>query len=179
VSREAAFLINNWILLFSAFFVLFATMFPTLSEAVTGTRITVAGPFYNKWMAPIGLILLFLTGVGPLLAWRKSTMRNLRDQFMIPIVFAVVVGGGLYAMGLHVWSSGMCFALAAFVFGTIAQEFWRGTSIRKKNTGRRAHGDDWPGWPQAPLRRLRGAPRHRAHVPRLSLRVSSSMNRCC
>src|SRR5438445_2156907 len=79
VSREAAFLANNWILLFSAFFVLFATMFPTLSEAVTGTRVTVAQPFYNKWMAPIGLILLFLTGTGPLLAWRKSSARNLRD----------------------------------------------------------------------------------------------------
>src|SRR6187549_422088 len=73
VSREAAFLVNNWILLFSAFFVLFATMFPTLSEAIRGEghRLTVAAPFYNKWMLPIGLILLFLTGVGPLLAWRK------------------------------------------------------------------------------------------------------------
>src|SRR5213594_1507695 len=73
MSREAAFLVNNWILLFAAFFVLFATMFPTLSEAITGHRLTVAAPFYNKWMAPVGMILLFLTGVGPLLAWRKST----------------------------------------------------------------------------------------------------------
>jgi len=135
VSREAAFLLNNWILLFSAFFVLFATMFPTLSEAVTGTRITVAQPFYNTWMAPIGLVLLFLTGVGPLLAWRKSTFTNLRDQFMIPTVLAVVTGAGLAAAGLHVWSSGICFALSAFVAGTIGQEFWRGTRIRKKNTG--------------------------------------------
>src|SRR6266513_1966360 len=79
VSREAAFLVNNWILLFSAFFVLFATMFPTLSEAVTGERITVGPPFFNKWMLPIGLVLLFLTGIGPLLAWRKSTLHNLRD----------------------------------------------------------------------------------------------------
>src|SRR5439155_854622 len=79
-SREAAFLVNNWILLFSAFFILFATMFPTLSEAVTGERITVGPPFFNRWMLPIGLVLLFLTGVGPLLAWRKSTLRNLRDQ---------------------------------------------------------------------------------------------------
>src|SRR5260370_5351207 len=70
MSREAAFLVNNWILLFSAVFVLFGTMFPTISEAVTGNRLTVAGPFFNKWMAPIGLILLLLTGVGPLLAWR-------------------------------------------------------------------------------------------------------------
>src|ERR687891_1046958 len=71
ISREAAFLINNWILLFSAFFVLFATMFPTLSQAITGERISVGPPFFNKWMVPIGLVLLFLTGVGPLIAWRK------------------------------------------------------------------------------------------------------------
>src|SRR4051812_27741663 len=90
VSREAAFLVNNWILLFSAFFVLFATMFPTLSEAVTGTRITVAGPFYNKWMAPVGLILMFLTGVGPLLAWRKSTASSMRYQFLWPTSCGVV-----------------------------------------------------------------------------------------
>src|SRR2546426_3088861 len=85
VSREAAFLINNWILLFAALFVLFATMFPTLSEAVTGERITVASSFFNKWMLPIGLILLFLTGYGPLTAWRKSTLINLRDSFLWPI----------------------------------------------------------------------------------------------
>jgi cytochrome c-type biogenesis protein CcmF len=63
-SREAAFLANNWILLFAALFVLFATMFPTLSEAITGERLTVGPPFFNKWMTPIGLALLFLTGVG-------------------------------------------------------------------------------------------------------------------
>src|SRR5947199_4532424 len=89
ISREAAFLVNNWILLFSAFFVLFATMFPTLSEAVTGERLTVAAPFFNKWMIPIGLILLFLTGVGPLLAWRKTTASNVRDQFIYPVAAAV------------------------------------------------------------------------------------------
>src|SRR5947207_114795 len=76
-SREAAFLLNNWILLFSAMFVLFGTMFPTLSEAVTGERLTVAGAFFNKWMTPVGLVLLMLTGVGPLLAWRRSTVKNL------------------------------------------------------------------------------------------------------
>ena len=78
MSREAAFLVNNWILLFSAMFVLFATMFPTLSEAVAGQRLTVGPPFFNKWMLPIGLALLLLTGIGPLLAWRKSTIDNLR-----------------------------------------------------------------------------------------------------
>ena len=86
MSREAAFLANNWILLFSAFFVLFATMFPTLSEAVRGERITVGAPFFNRWMLPIGLALLLLTGIGPLLAWRKSTFINLRDQFLFPVL---------------------------------------------------------------------------------------------
>jgi cytochrome c-type biogenesis protein CcmF len=81
-SREAAFLANNWVLLFSAIFILFATMFPTLSEAIMGERLTVGPPFFNKWMLPIGLILLVLTGIGPLMAWRKSTLGNLRYQFM-------------------------------------------------------------------------------------------------
>jgi cytochrome c-type biogenesis protein CcmF len=135
VSREAAFLANNWVLLFSAFFVLFATMFPTLSEAVTGERLTVAAPFFTKWMLPIGLFLLFLTGVGPLLAWRKSTLGNIRNQFLWPVTSAVVTAGILAAFGLRVWSSGLCFALCAFVTATITQEFWRGGNVRRRNTG--------------------------------------------
>ena len=115
VSREAAFLANNWILLFSAFFVLFATMFPTLSEAVTGERLTVAAPFFNRWMLPIGLVLLTLTGVGPLLAWRKSTGANLVYQLKWPVLSFVVTAVALYALGVRVWSSGLCFALSAMV----------------------------------------------------------------
>src|SRR6058998_1840476 len=102
-SREAAFLLNNWILLFSALFVLFATMFPTLSEAVTGDRLTVAAPFFNKWMIPIGLILLFLTGVGPLLAWRKSTVSNIRDQFLWPTAAAATALVLTKALGIAIW----------------------------------------------------------------------------
>jgi cytochrome c-type biogenesis protein CcmF len=135
VSREAAFLANNWILLFSAVFVLFATMFPTLSEAVMGQRLTVGPPFFNKWMVPIGLVLLVLTGVGPLLAWRKATIENLRFQFLWPIVSALVVGGGLVALGVRVWSSGICFALSAFVTGTLVQEFVRGARVRQQYSG--------------------------------------------
>ena len=135
VSREAAFLANNWILLFSAFFVLFATMFPTLSEALVGERLTVGPPFFNKWMMPIGLILLVLTGIGPLLAWRKSTISNLVQQFLWPTTAAVVTAAALYALGVRVWSSGTCFALCAFVLTTILQEFWRGAQVRKGATG--------------------------------------------
>src|SRR5580765_4030777 len=122
MSREAAFLANNWILLFSAFFVLFATMFPTLSEAVNGERLTVGPPFFNKWMLPVGLILLLLTGIGPLLAWRKSSVSNLVHQFLWPTVAAAATGATLLAFGIRQWASGTCFALCAFVTVTIGQE---------------------------------------------------------
>jgi cytochrome c-type biogenesis protein CcmF len=135
ISREAAFMLNNWILVFSAFFVLFATMFPTLSEAVRGERLTVGPPFFNQWMLPIGLCLLLLTGIGPLLAWRKSTLTNLRDSFLFPVSMGVVSAGVVIAFGVPLWASGLCFALSGFVFGTISQEFWRGARVRQTATG--------------------------------------------
>jgi cytochrome c-type biogenesis protein CcmF len=135
MSREAAFLANNWILLFSAFFVLFATMFPTLAEAVTGQRLTVGPPFFNKWMLPIGLILLLLTGIAPLLAWRKTTLSNLLVLFTWPAAATIVTGAAVYALGIRVWTSGLCFAFCAFVFVTIIQEFVRGAAVRKGATG--------------------------------------------
>ncbi len=134
-SREAAFLVNNWILLFAALFVLFATMFPTLSEALTGQRLTVGPPFFNKWMAPIGLILLLLTGIAPLLAWRKTTLLNFRDEFFWPTLVTVAGTGALVALGVHVWSSGICFAFCIFVTASIVQEFWRGAVVRREGTG--------------------------------------------
>ena len=136
LSREAAFTLNNWILLLAAFFVMFATMFPTLSEAVTGQRITVGPPFFNKWMVPIGLALLFLTGVGPLIAWRKATPGNLRYQFMYPSIAALVATIACLALGLgSSWAAVVNFAFCAMVFTTIGQEFARNLVIRKKNTG--------------------------------------------
>jgi len=136
LSREAAFLVNNWVMLFAALFVLFGTMFPTLSEAVTGTRLTVAGPFFNKWMTPVGLVLLMLTGVGPLLAWRRSSFSNIAPQFTWPVVAGA--GAAALAIGYYripFWPSGLCFALCGFVVGTIAQEFYKGAAIRSRNTG--------------------------------------------
>src|SRR3954463_13916403 len=136
LSREAAFLVNNWVMLFAALFVLFGTMFPTLSEAVTGQRLTVAGPFFNKWMTPVGLILLMLTGVGPLLAWRRSSFANIAPQFMWP--GAAGLAGAAVAIGyfkIPFWPSGLCFALCGFVIGTIGQEFIKGAGIRSRNTG--------------------------------------------
>ena len=134
-SKEAAFLANNWVLLFSAVFVLFATMFPTLSEALTGERLTVGPPFFNTWMTPVGLILLMLTGVGPLLAWRSSTLANMRQQFLWPVVSGLAAAALTIGLGIRVWSSGLCFALSGFVVGTIAQEFIRGAAVRQQTTG--------------------------------------------
>src|SRR4051794_34383481 len=136
LSREAAFLINNWVMLFAAFFVLFGTMFPTLSEAITGNRLTVAGAFFNKWMTPVGLILLMLTGVGPLLAWRRSSFSNIAPQFLWPVTAgaaAAAVSAGYFRIPM--WPAGLCFALCGFVVGTIVQEFWKGAAIRSRNTG--------------------------------------------
>ena len=126
---------SNWILLFSAFFVLFATMFPTLSEAVTGQRITVAAPFFNQWMVPIGLVMLLLTGIGPLLAWRRSTVENLKSQFLVPTICGLTLGGIVVAFGIPIWSSGLCFSFAGFVLGTITQEFWSGARVRQQTSG--------------------------------------------
>jgi cytochrome c-type biogenesis protein CcmF len=134
-SREAAFLANNWVLLFAAFFVLFATMFPTLSEAIRGERLTVKTSFFEKWMTPVGLILLFLTGVGPLLAWRKSTVANLRQQFLWPVATMIVVAGLVTLLGIPFWASGLCFGLCGMVTATIVQEFVRGAGVRRRATG--------------------------------------------
>ncbi|HTA19294.1 MAG TPA: cytochrome c-type biogenesis CcmF C-terminal domain-containing protein, partial [Polyangia bacterium] len=136
LSREAAFTVNNWILLFAAFFIMFATMFPTLSDALMSQRITVGPPFFNKWMVPIGLILLFLTGIGPGIAWRKATLSHLRYQFMWPTVACAVAVAICLALGLQTsWAAVVCFGFCAFTTTTIVQEFLRGVAIRRRNTG--------------------------------------------
>lgn len=134
-SKEAAFLANNWVLLFSALFVLFATMFPTITEAITGERLTVGPPFFNTWMTPVGLILLLLTGIGPLLAWRSSSLAAMVHQFRWPILAGVAAGVLTVSLGIRVWSSGLCFAFSGFVLGTIVQEFVRGAAVRRNSTG--------------------------------------------
>ena len=85
VSRESSFLFNNLILLAACFAVLWGTLFPVLSEWVTGSKISVGAPFFNKVNLPIALFLLFLTGVGPLLAWRKTSVDALRRNFAWPL----------------------------------------------------------------------------------------------
>ena len=89
-SRESGFLFNNVVFVTLCFAVFWGTIFPVISEAVQGTKITVGAPFFNQVTIPIGLFLLFLTGVGPLLAWRKTSKQNLKNNFSLPIILSVL-----------------------------------------------------------------------------------------
>jgi cytochrome c-type biogenesis protein CcmF len=127
VSRESSFLFNNLILLASCFAILWGTLFPVIMEALTNEKETIDSPYYLKVEIPIGLFLLFLTGVGPLIAWRRSSLDSLRRAFLIPTIIAVVVAGGLFAAGVHHPAALISFALCAFVVATIFSEFWKGS----------------------------------------------------
>jgi cytochrome c-type biogenesis protein CcmF len=130
VSRESAFLFNNLILLGIAFATLWGTLFPVLSEWVRGVKITVGPPFFNQVNAPLGIALLFLMGVGPLVAWRRSTVANLVKTFLAPVSFGFVSGAVAFAFGMHSLSAVLVVTFSAFVLYTIAFEFHRGATAR-------------------------------------------------
>ncbi len=130
VSREAAFLYNNLVLVGIAFSVLWGTLFPVLSEWVRGSKITVGPPFFNTVNVPLGLLLLALTGVGPLIAWRKASTSNLRRQFYFPVLFGLGTGALLVALGMRNFHALVAYTLAGFVSGTIGQEFYKGIGAR-------------------------------------------------
>jgi cytochrome c-type biogenesis protein CcmF len=137
VSREAAFLYNNLLLVGIAFSVLWGTLFPILSEWVRGEKITVGPPFFNAVNIPLGLLLLGLTGIGPLIAWRKASVSNLRRQFLVPVIVAVVTAAMLVALGMRSFSAVVSYLLAAFVAATIVQEFSKGINARRSIHGER------------------------------------------
>jgi len=140
VSRESSFLFNNLVLLVACFTVLWGTLFPILSEFVQGYKVTVSAPFYNRVAVPIGVFLLFLTGIGPLLAWRSTSMRSIRRNFVLPTLVALAVAIAVIPLGVHPWTlfttdhqgafySWITFALAAFVITAIAAEFYKGARV--------------------------------------------------
>ena len=137
LSREAAFLFNNLILVGIAFAVFWGTIFPVISEAVRGVKITVGPPFFNKVNAPLALVLMFLMGVGPLIAWRRSSAANLLRTFTAPAMIGIATGLGAAIAGLRRWYVLAAFSLAAFVIGTIIAEFRRGVSARGRLVGER------------------------------------------
>jgi cytochrome c-type biogenesis protein CcmF len=150
VSRESSFLFNNLILLVACFTVLWGTLFPVLSEYVQGSKVTVGAPFYNRVNIPIGLFLLFLTGVGPLLAWRSTSLRSIRRNFVLPTIAMAVTFVVVIIAGVRPWSAGddmqseifslVTFTLAAGVITAIAAEFLRGAAVVRTQTGKSLFG---------------------------------------
>ena len=153
VSRESSFLFNNLVLLIACFVILWGTLFPILSEYVQGSKVTVGAPFYNRVAVPIGLFLLFLTGVGPLLPWRATSVKSIRRNFVVPIVAFWATVFVCLAVGIRPWKDGafdtgnfyalVAFALSAGVIAAILMEFWRGASVIAKQSGRNLVASTW------------------------------------
>ncbi|HEY1802668.1 MAG TPA: cytochrome c-type biogenesis CcmF C-terminal domain-containing protein [Terriglobales bacterium] len=149
VSREASFLFNNLLLLVACFTVLWGTLFPILSEWVQGHKITVGAPFFNRVNVPIALLLLLLTALGPLLAWRRTSTESIKRNFKWPALFAVLAGVFLVAtprswggpFGMRPWNdisyfySLMAVMLAVLVGATVVSEFVRGGRVISRHTG--------------------------------------------
>ncbi|HVZ82639.1 MAG TPA: cytochrome c-type biogenesis CcmF C-terminal domain-containing protein [Terracidiphilus sp.] len=146
VSRESSFLFNNLVLLAACFVILWGTLFPILSEYVQGTKVTVGPPFYNRVAVPIGLFLVFLTGVGPLLPWRATSLRAIRRNFVIPCIALWAMVIVCLAVGVRPWKDGsfnsgnfyalVAFAISAGVLTAISSEFLRGAAVIARQTHR-------------------------------------------
>lgn len=131
LSREASFLLNNWLLISICFAVFWGTVFPIVSEAVQGEKISVSTPFFNQVTWPLGLALLILTGICPLIAWRKATAKNFRRNFIYPLTSGLSAGILLYILGIHRWIPLAFFSSAVFVGWTILFEFFKGARARQ------------------------------------------------
>ena len=146
VSRESSFLFNNLVLLTACFVILWGTLYPILSEYVQGTKVTVGAPWYNREAIPIGLFLLFLTGVGPLLPWRATSLRAIRRNFIVPTIALWATVIVCLVFGDRPWKDGafdsgnfyalVAFAVSAAVFTAIVSEFLRGAAVIARQTRR-------------------------------------------
>jgi len=136
ISRESIFLANNLVLVGLCFVIFWGTYFPLISEAFTGQEASVGPPWFDRYTVPLALILVLLSGIGPVIAWRRATLANARRNFLIPVAAAlgmllVLEIGGVTQKPL---ASAM-FCCAAFVFASIGQEFFRGTRARRAMAG--------------------------------------------
>src|ERR1700676_2600654 len=135
VSRESSFLFNNLLLLTLCFTILWGTFFPILSEFVQGHKVTVGPPFFNRVAVPVALLLLLLTAIGPLLAWRKTSVESLKRNFLYPAIGALSIGGMMILFGVRPWEdpsyfyATMAAVLSALVMFTVISEFLRGGRV--------------------------------------------------
>jgi len=141
VSRESSFLFNNLLFVLACFTVLWGTWFPKISELVQNQKVTVGAPFYNNVAVPVALLLLLLTALGPLLAWRKTSLESLKRNFLGPALGALAVGVIMMIFGVRPWKdvgyfySLMAAMLATLVALTVVSEFVRGGRVIARHTG--------------------------------------------
>jgi cytochrome c-type biogenesis protein CcmF len=124
-------LLNNWVLVGLAFATFWGTVFPVLSEWVRGVKITVGPPFFNKVNGPLGILLLFLTGVGPIIAWRRASFKSLRRNFTTPLLVGLFSGVAFFVLGYRNYYAITMLSLSGFVLGTIFSEYIRGARTRQ------------------------------------------------
>ncbi|MGC6588841.1 heme lyase CcmF/NrfE family subunit [Paenibacillus sp. Dod16] len=135
ISKETSFLVNNLLLVGAAFAILWGTIFPLVSEAVRGTRVTVGPPFFNTVQAPILLSLIFVMGVCPLISWQRSTTKHLMKNFLIPALLSLSVCVILLAVGMRKAYPIIAYSVVCFMLITHFIEFYRGIKARRKMTG--------------------------------------------
>jgi cytochrome c-type biogenesis protein CcmF len=135
VSRESTFLLNNLLLVGAAFATFLGTIFPVISEAARGVKITVGPPFFNQVNGPIFLALILLAGVCTLIGWRRASIKNLTRNFLGPLVAALLLGVALLLVGIREWYALIAFPICGFVLATILYEWFRGTRARRRMRG--------------------------------------------
>ena len=139
LSREAVFLGNNLVLVAMAFVVFWGTFWPLIAEALTGNRGALGPPWFDRYTVPLALVLVLLSGIGPVIAWRRATAANARRNFVVPIAASLALLVALLATGVGSRPLALAmFVAGAFVLVSVGQEFWRGARAR------RAMSDDGP-----------------------------------
>ncbi|MEE8174056.1 MAG: heme lyase CcmF/NrfE family subunit [Dehalococcoidia bacterium] len=132
VSRESTFLLNNLLLVGIAFAVFVGTIFPLISEAVRGVKVSVSAPFFNQVTGPIFLLLIVLMGICPLISWRRASINNLLRNFLYPLLVALILGVGLVLLGVGEWYALLAFSLCGFAVTTIFLDWGRGVRARHR-----------------------------------------------
>ncbi len=138
VSREGVFLLNNLLLVGLAFAILWGTLFPLISQALRGQTMTVAAPFYDQVSAPLVAVLILMMGIGPLLAWRRTSPAALWRNVSVPVVLAALCAIILPLTGVTNVVANIGFSVCAFTAAAILYELWRGMRVRH------AHGEPYP-----------------------------------
>ncbi|MEX2196619.1 MAG: heme lyase CcmF/NrfE family subunit [Thermoleophilaceae bacterium] len=141
LSREAVFLGNNLVLVGLCFVIFWGTFFPLISEALSGEEASVGPPWFNRYTTPLALVLVLLSAVGPVLAWRRVSWASLRRAAIAPLAVVAVALAAMLAFtpAAESVTSLLMFSFVALVLGVVAQEFWRGTRARRAMSG-----DPWP-----------------------------------